>query len=892
MQGVNTPHLPPQVTVNNNRNGKPRRYPHSLWWYLKWFVIVLQLIVFCAIVITVTAGYGIYQELSKIMPDVSFVSARNKGEATRIYASDGALLGEIKGERRKWVSIEELKTTRKWGNQNVRVPGRLMDATLSIEDARFYSHPGMDPKRIAGAALANFRSRDSTSQGGSTITEQLAVNIYLTRTKTLSRRLQTALLALQLERRFSKDEILELYLNEIYYGNRAYGCEAAAQIYFNKSAKDLSIPQAALIAGLPQSPSRLDPFENYKNAKRRQLIVLKEMFDNKKINYQQWQDARKDTTIERDLARAQQKFLEDRRKTQKWRSPYFVSYVKQYLQKEYGWSDEFLNKSGLKIYTTLDPKLQEIAEEVMRKRVNRYSTRRSGNLEGALVCIDPQTGHVLAMVGGRDYYNTKSGGQWNRAVQGKRQPGSTFKPYIYATALEAGYSPNNIVIDKPYEIWNHKIRNFTRRHAGAMTFREALATSNNVAATRVLMKVGIANVIQKAHLMGITSSLVPVPTLALGTSEISLLEHTSAFGVFATGGLRAEETPVRRVDDYSGRTLVEQQVPVHGARVLSEEAAKGMWSMLRSVVTSRNGTGSNASIRGYEVVGKTGTTSSNKDVWFMGATKQLVCGIWMGYDRPRELYGATAGAWCAPAWRSFMVQALDVWRKKDRVSAMIEDARATDQRRLLASQYKKVVSLRVCNESGLLANSTCPSTRQIEISSAEGVPTQRCNIPAHQPKNQAARPLGTTLGEDETLGISGEGTARGDFSLPADDSSSSGLSVSEEPVPSGGDDDSERATDTATDSTAPPTTNSDGLARRSDLESRQGRPPRQTPPPSDEPRILNADPSDNISEAGTEVPLSVCADSGDLATPNCPVTAQRFFASSEAPSRSCRLHRR
>ncbi|HEX8551667.1 MAG TPA: PBP1A family penicillin-binding protein [Abditibacteriaceae bacterium] len=881
MQSAQSPRLPAQV--GGGAPTKAGRYPRSFWWYLKWFVIVLQLVVFCAIVVTVTAGYGIYQQLSKIMPDVSYITSRNKGEATRIYASDGkTVLGEFKGESRKWISVDELKVTRYVGKKAYRAPGRLMDATLAIEDARFYTHPGMDPKRIAGAALANFRSGAAKSQGGSTITEQLAVNVYLTRKKDYARRLQTALLALQLERRFSKDEIMEMYLNEIYYGNRAYGCEAAAQTYFGKHAKNLSIAEAAMLAGLPQSPSRHDPFDKFKNAKTRQLIVLREMLENKKISYGQWKQARADKTLESTVARAHDRFLEERSQLQKWKAPYFVSYVKGYLQKQYGWNDEYLNKAGLKIYTTLDLKMQEVAEEVMIKRVNRYSTRRGPRLEGALVCIDPWTGHVLSMVGGRDYYDSKNNGQWNRAVQGKRQPGSTFKPYVYATALEAGYSPNSIVIDKPLKINGREIRNFPdgsgrRGHMGALTFREALAKSNNVAATRVLMRVGIENVVQKSHLLGIQSSLVPVPTLALGTSEVSLLEHVSAFGVFATGGLRAEETPVVRVNDYTGRTIVEQAMPVHGARVLSEEAAKQMWSMLRYVVT--NGTGTAAQIDGVDVGGKTGTTSSNKDVWFMGASKRLVTGVWMGYDRPKELYGSAGGRWCAPAWRSFMVQALDIYGRRDRMNSMVEDERATSQRQLLAAQYKKIVKVRICNESGLLANERCPSTRIIAISAADGVPTERCSIPAHQPRSSPVRALGggRTGSSESTLGDSArEETARSQSDgMPSDvdrSVSDSDFSGSETPRAESAPD--ERDAEEPREPTA-----------RDESEGDSG---------NDEPRILNDDPNFAPTSFGAEngeVVATVCADSGQRARARCPVTAQRFFARNATPRRACRLHR-
>ena len=832
MQGTVSPQIPA------SRKAAPKRYPRSFWWYLKWFFITLQLIVFCAIVVTVTAGYGIYQQLSKIMPDVNGITSRNRAEATRIYAADGTLLAEIKGEQRRFIPISDLKVSRQYGKKWISVPGRLIDATLSIEDKRFYTHPGMDPKRIAGAALANFRSRDSTSQGGSTITEQLAVNVYLTRTKTLSRRLQTALLALQLEKRFSKDEILELYLNEIYYGNRAYGCEAAAQTYLQKSAKELTISEAALLAGLPNSPGILDPFEHFDRAKKRQRLVLREMYENKKLNWTQYKQALADDSIQERVRKAEINLNNERKNKQRWRAPYYVSYVKSYLQKQYGWSDDFLNKSGLKIYTSLDMQMQAAAEEVMKKRL--ASLGRS-KLEGALVCIDPWTGHVLAMYGGRDFYDKRNGGEWNRAVQGKRPSGSSFKPYVYAAAMEAGLNPDSVEIDKPLFINKHQIRNYTRRHDGAMTLREAMGKSNNVIAVKTLLKVGIGNVIQKAHMMGVESALDPYASLALGVSNVSLLEHVSAYGVFATEGVRAEETPIERVDDYNGKTLVEHEHPVHGARVLSNEAAKNMWQMLRYVVTS--GTGKNAQINGVEVVGKTGTTSSNKDVWFMGATHQLACGVWLGYDKPKDLGGDSAGgAWSAPAWRAFMVRALDIWSKRVKVDKMVEDARATDQRRLIASQYKKIIQVRICNESGLLANALCKSTRVVEFSSAEGVPAH-CDIPAHVPKAQTVR----DLGDDEGISSSPQ---PGDLGFEPN-APTARDEAREIPTDSGGAfEDNSVAADAPPDEPAPreekpngkKSTRSDdeGLAR--DSEDTRKKPGRSTAPraeTSDDPVILN-----------------------------------------------------
>lgn len=716
-------------TPHSSRAGRPR---HTFWWYVKWFFITVQVVLFCVIVATVAILYGVYNRLNEIVPDVRSITVRTKAEPTTVWASDGTLLAKFQGEYRDWVDFADLQRKVERNGRMVSEPGYLAAATVAVEDWRFYSHIGMDPVRIAKAALVNF-TRGRVSQGGSTITEQLATNLYLTRTRTVARRLQEALLALKLERTFSKDEILTLYLNEIYYGNNAYGCEAASQRYFDKPAGKLSIAQAAFLAGLPNSPTNFDPFDHFDRAKKRQRVVLNAMFTRHKINYGQYQEALQDDSLEAEIEKSKIRYKSQRTETSRWRAPYFVAYVKKYLQHNYNWSDEFLTKGGLKIYTTLDPDIQKAAKRVMDRRLSQLSSRKKV-LQGALVCIDPWTGHIIAMYGGRDFYDAKMGGQFNRATMAKRQPGSTFKPYIYATAMEAGYTPDSIVIDKPYTVQGHEVHNDDHRYHGAITFRTALAISDNVAASRILMRLGIGSVIEKAHQIGITSSLRPVPSLALGTSEITVLENTSAFGTFATGGLRAEPTPIERVDNSAGETLVQHAHPVQAARVLSEPSALEMQKMLRYVVT--NGTGRNANIPGLGVMGKTGTTSDNKDVWFMGATKQLACGIWMGYDYPSELYGSSGGGWCAPAWRSFMEKANDIWSNRDPVEKLVESARATQFRRNQADQDKHYVRVRICNDSGLLATKYCPHTHIEEFSVAGNAPTKYCTI--HGPQKDAS----------------------------------------------------------------------------------------------------------------------------------------------------------
>lgn len=864
-----------QTVVPAGPAGVPARpASSSRGWFIFWRVVriaawVFTLASFCLIVTVLTIGYTLYNRMSQIVPDVQYLMARNRAEPTRIYASDGVtLLAELRGEQRAWIPLEELKVTRDQHGVASQDLGNLPKATIAIEDWRFYHHPGMDPMRIVKAAWNNVRSGNARGQGGSTITEQLAVNVYLTRTKSFARRLNTALLALQLERRFSKDEILELYLNEIYYGNRSYGCEAAAQTYFNKHARDLTIAEAALLAGLPQSPARLDPFDHPDQAIKRQHVVLKAMLQHQKISYGQFQEAVQDEHLLKELDAARGHVT--RRATAHWRAPYFVSYVKRYLEKTYDWSDDYLLKSGLKITTTLDPKLQAAAEKTVRDRLDDLGQSR---LQAALVCIDPWSGHVLAMVGGRDYYDTAHNGEWNRAVQARRQPGSTFKPYIYATAMENGETPYSRVDDsttlrvkgnEEVKSGGHEIKNYDFIHHGRLSYMKAIAISDNVAATRVLLKVGIANVIAKAHLMGIRSDLVGVPTLALGTSEVSPLEHISAFGVFCTKGLRAEDTPVERVENYAGEVLVEHAHPVAGARVLSLEASEAMWKMLRNVVTS--GTGRNAAIDDVDVIGKTGTTSDNKDVWFLGGTKQLVCGVWMGYDRPRELNGSSGGRWCAPLWRSFMKQALDVWRTRQPVETMVEDARVTEQRKMAAGQVKK--KLKICNESGLLATSACPNTHY-EVFAPGDAPTRTCDI------HRAA--------DDTSLDDGSAGSlAPGDLGYSSPDSGTSPPLARHQ-----------------TRATRSRRSNSQGPDAGDRAAAADSRPPdTAVPDEGDVARhgtdatIGGGESDEHSIGAEREVAVTVCADSGMLANPQCPVTMQQFFPVSQVPRRHCNLHGR
>ena len=754
----------------------PPKFRHTFWWYMSRLFMLFSVVIFCVLIAAATMGKGLYDELNNTVPDLRVLLEKNRAEPSRVYAADGTLLAEFDLQQREYIPLDDLKVWRNRNGQMKFEDGRLIDATLSMEDSRFRQHPGTDAKRIVGAMLANYEAGKVT-QGGSTITEQLVKNVYLSNKRTMARRLTTTLIALQLERKLSKDEILEAYLNEIYYGNRAYGCEAAAETYFGKKAKDLTIAESALMAGLPQSPTALNPFKHYEAAAARQRLVLHEMFEKKQINWEQYQDALKDKDTEPLVKKQYQLLKEKRANPAKWKFPYFVSYVRQYLQKNYGYN---LDEPGLKVYTSIDPKIQKIAERELTQGVASHGRK----LEGALVSIDPKTGQIVAMVGGRD--PSPGNGTFNRAVQAKRQPGSTMKPYIYAAAMEAGMKPSTTIVDST--LWvcgggecppgkrskrrgGHEVRNYTRGHVGATSLENGLAQSNNVIATKVLLKVGIQTAIQKAHLMGIQSSLDPYPSLALGTSDVSLLEHVSAYGVFATKGLRADPTPVVKVENYNGEVLLEQPNPVRASRVLSQNAANEMYQMLRGVVTNGTGRPVGNALPGMEIIGKTGTTSNNKDVWFMGASPDLVTGVWMGYDTPQPLgYGSAGGKWCGPVFADFMRQAVPLWKNRPDKSMqkLVEDKRATEQQRYMAAQYKQYVTVRICRETGLLATAECPDTERRQFSSAGGAPKTFCDVHVRQPTQPRTldsggeRPRAGDLGFDPARDGNGDESNNGD----------------------------------------------------------------------------------------------------------------------------------
>lgn len=535
-----------------------------------------------------------------------------------------------------------------------RVPKLLQQAVLDIEDTEFYEHGAVSLKGMARAAIHNLTAA-KVKEGGSTITQQLAKSLFLSPERTLSRKVKEIQIAGEIERRYRKDKILEMYLNVIYLGGGAYGVEAAARTYFGKSVGQLNLPEAALLAGLIKAPSLYSPFADVKRSKARRDVVLARMKTLRHITAAQANAALAAPVALRPLFRG------------RGTAPYFVDFLRKELEPRYGRA--LLARGGLRIYTTLDLEMQGNAVEVLQSGVKgiekRLTDRRKGaqrdpaGLEGALVAIEPATGEIRVMVGGLEYAKS----QFNRAVQARRQSGSAFKPFVYAAAFERGFTPATLVDDFPvsfsipkngqYVEWSPE--NYDRKFRGPVTLREALEESINVPTVRLLEAVGVDPVAQLAHRMGVKSELRPEYGLGLGVSEVSVLELTSAYSVLANQGLRLPVTGIRRVTGPNGEVL--EATPRAGERVLSEEVAFLMTSLLQGAV--ERGTAKGGRVRGWQVAAKTGTTQEAADLWFVGYTPKLAAGLWIGYDRPRAIGShETAGRLAAPVWADFMRRAL------------------------------------------------------------------------------------------------------------------------------------------------------------------------------------------------------------------------------------------
>ena len=599
---------------------------------------VLTLLVVSAVAVAALWAFAI---LPRSLPSVTALETLQPIQGTKIYDDSDELLTELHVERRIFVPLAQ-------------IPQALRDAVLATEDRRFYSHWGLDPIGIARAVVQNYR-RGRIVEGGSTITQQLTKVLFLTPDKSLERKLKEAVLSLELERRYSKDRILEMYLNQVYFGHGAYGVEAAARTYFGKSVSELNVREAALIAGLPRAPTSYSPFEHAEAAKRRREVVLRRMVD---------YGALKDQDAKR-LAKAELGLVPpERRRTT---GQYFLDHVQQTLEAKYG--ADLVFKGGLNVYTTLNPGMQLAAEQALRDGLKTLETRsakgRPGeHPEGAVVTIEAQTGYVKAIVGGYDFFRS----EFNRATQAKRQPGSAFKPFIYIAALEAGFTPATRIDDSPVsyavgpngQAW--KPENYDRKFRGPTTLQQAIEESVNVVTVKLQERIGINRTIQVARRLGITSPLDINLSLALGTSDLSLLELTSSYSALANQGTWMPPVTTRYVTDAQGK-LLEEHVP-EGREAVAPETAYVITHMLRGVV--ERGTGQVAKALGRPIAAKTGTTNDYSNAWFIGFTTRLATGVWVGYDRPRSLgRDETGSRVAAPIWVAYMSKILGDAPKED-----------------------------------------------------------------------------------------------------------------------------------------------------------------------------------------------------------------------------------
>jgi penicillin-binding protein 1A len=525
------------------------------------------------------------------------------------------------------------------------LPAHVPAAVVSVEDRRFYSHPGIDPRGILRAIVTDIRA-GARLQGGSTITQQVAKNLFLTPDRTLSRKIREALLAIKLEQMFSKDEILTLYMNRTYFGSGIYGFEAAAERYFDRPARELTIFQAAVLAGLLKAPTHYNPMREPERAKQRAQIVLTTMVETGAITPNQAAAALK--SADKALKAVPNPTLHGR---------HFADWVLSQVDAYVGGIDR-----DVIVHTTLDGRLQAQAEEALGKRLDAQAAKLKVE-QGAIVVLGTD-GAVRAMVGARDYNDS----QFNRATQALRQPGSAFKPFVYLAGVEAGYRPDDMVTDAPLKIGKWRPQNFTRTYEGPVSFESAFAKSINTTAVRVAQQVGIKNVVSVAHRMGITEKLKPELSLALGSNEVTLLELVGAYAPFANGGQAVAPYAITRVTDHGNAVLYERERGGLGD-VLDPDSLAIMNRLMTQVIAV--GTGRAADF-GFPAAGKTGTTSDFRDAWFVGYTADYVAGVWVGNDSGAGMKNVTGGGLPAQLWRDVMIAAHVGHRPRELPGMMLE----------------------------------------------------------------------------------------------------------------------------------------------------------------------------------------------------------------------------
>lgn len=594
---------------------------------------LLGVTVLAFVALGAAVAYSFVMQSLKGLPDMNDPNAFRVAQPTKIYSADNKLLANFFLENREVVPISAIATD-------------LAHGFVAVEDERFYQHKGIDTVGIARAVVIDILTV-SAKEGASTITQQYIRNTILANERyevSAKRKIREMSLAMELEKRFTKDQILERYLNAVYFGDGAYGAEAAAREYFGKHANELSLAESAMLAGLPQSPERLNPYYNMTGAKARQRWVLGRMLANKYITQAQHDEADKQEIKLKRTVDPNQGIYD---------CGYFVSYVRKQLLTQY--SDALVFKGGLKVYTTIDTRLQRAAERAVRSVLPNAK-----DPDAALVSIDPRTGRIVAMYGGRNYNKSR----YNTATQGRRQPGSSFKMFVLVTALEKGYPPKRPVNSSSpaligrSPVW--RVSNSEGSGRGYITITQATKYSVNTVFARLIDELGAREVARTAKRMGITSPVPAFPSIALGSAPVSPLDMASAYGTLANNGVLNKPTAIVKIVDPDGNVIYEHKPS--GTKVLSPEVAWAATQQLLGVV--RGGTATRAAFGGREIAGKTGTAQNYQDAWFCGYTPQLSTAVWMGYLKGsipmRNVHGQRAfgGTFCAPMWHNFMVVAL------------------------------------------------------------------------------------------------------------------------------------------------------------------------------------------------------------------------------------------
>jgi penicillin-binding protein 1A len=587
---------------------EPRRSAHRpLLRLIPWVILAIGWII---ITLFCVAAY-----YASVVPDPRAAMILNLPPNLTILTRDGEFIAE-RGMRRGYVPLKD-------------IPPHLVKAVVATEDRRFFYHFGLDPIGLARAASANLRSGE-VQQGGSTITQQLAKNLFLRPQRSWARKAEEFILALWLERRFTKKEILELYLNRVYFGGGNFGIGAAAYSYFGKAPQDITLAEAALLAGLIKAPSYYSPTANIDRARARAREILRLLAETDQIDINQFAEAAASPPqLKTPPSKPGFGFVAD-----------WVAEVAPMLTGE--------SSRNLIVETTIDASLQLEARDAV-ENVMRTKGRTARASEAAVLLLTPD-GAVRAMIGGRNHAES----QFNRAVRAMRQPGSAFKPFIYLAAIENGFTPNTQIDDSPVDIEGWRPANFGNDYRGLISLRTALTHSSNIAAVRLVQAVGASRIVEAANRLGVLSVRDVGPTLALGTSETTLLEMTSAFAVFANGGLAVVPEVIERIKDDQGNVLFERSKGP-APRIISARAVSGMNDMMNSVVAG--GTGRSASLELYPAAGKTGTSQHFKDAWFIGYTAQWVGGVWMGNDNASPMRSVTGGSLPAEIWKELMLKA-------------------------------------------------------------------------------------------------------------------------------------------------------------------------------------------------------------------------------------------